>query len=44
MQNSTILFHTPLERIDNPTNVREAGLTENVSAFIDTPTAILFFY
>jgi hypothetical protein len=44
MQNFTILSHTPVERIDIPTNVREAGLTENVSAFINIPTAILFLY
>jgi len=44
MQNSTILSHTPVERIDIPTNVREAGLTENFSAFISKPTAILFLY
>jgi len=28
MQNSIILFYTIVERIDIPTNVREAGLTE----------------
>jgi hypothetical protein len=44
MQNSTILSYTLVESIDIPTNVREAGLTETFSAFINIPTAILFLY